>query len=217
MLRLPESQRSSARLLRKVGLRKVARSALTVERRANGDGFAYYQDGERVTDEAELERFRALAVPPAYSAVCFAADPLAHIQAIGRDDAGRLQYRYHANWAKLRESKKTQRLLSLVAAMPRVRKRVAEVLATEEPTREFAFAAVIDLVSLSAIRPGNEEYARRHGTRGASTLLKSNVRISGDKVTLVFRAKGGKDVRKDVDAPRLARAIAVLRRLAGPK
>src|SRR5258706_6883529 len=125
MRQMPGIQRSTARLLRKLGLRKVARSALTVERRVNGDGFAYYQDGERVTDEAELERFRALAMPPAYNAVRFAAHPLAHIQAIGRDDAGRLQYRYHANWVKLRESKKSQRLLSLVAAMPRVRKRVA--------------------------------------------------------------------------------------------
>jgi DNA topoisomerase-1 len=107
--------------------------------------------------------------------------------------------------------------LELVAALPRLRKRVSEVLAGSEATREFAFAALVELVSLSAIRPGNEEYARRHGSRGASTLLKSNVRVSGDQVTLMFRAKGGKDIRKEVTDERLARAIAVLRSLPGAR
>jgi DNA topoisomerase-1 len=218
MLQTPEPTKSSRRLLRKLRLHRISRSDLTIERRANGDNeFVYFNEGEQIEDEEQLERFRKLAVPPAYQDVRFAADPKAHIQAVGRDDAGRLQYRYHAQWIKLRESKKSQRLLSLVTALPRVRKRVSEILAPAEPTREFAFAAVIELISLSAIRPGNEEYARRHGSRGASTLLKSNVRVSGDRVTLAFRAKGGKDVRKEVNAPRLVRAIAVLRTLPGSR
>ena len=84
-----------------------------------------------------------------------------------------------------------------------------------EPTRAFTLAAVIDLVARSAIRPGSEQYARLRGTRGAATLLKSNVSVYGETVRLCFRAKGGKRVEKEVHAPRLAAAVAVLRQLPG--
>jgi len=47
------------------------------------------------------------------------------------------------------------------------------------------------------------------GTRGAATLLKSNV--SRETVTLRFRSKGGKVVHKEFAAPRLVLAIARLR------
>ena len=217
MLHTTELATSSRHLMRHLGLRRVAPSKLTVERRKCGEGFAYYVDDKLVRNQVLLKRFRSLAVPPAYHEVRFAVDPRAHIQAIGRDDAGRLQYRYHPHWVQLRESEKSQRLISLVAALPRLRKAVSDVLAIGEPTREFALAAVIELISLSAIRPGNEEYVRRNGSRGASTLLKSNVRISGDQVTLMFRGKSGKDIRKEVTASRLAKAIAVLRTLSGPR
>ena len=59
------------------------------------------------------------------------------------------------------------------------------------------------LVSLTAIRAGGEAYAREHGTRGATTLLKSNVKIVDGVVTLQFKAKGGKPVSKEVRDARL--------------
>ena len=218
MLHTTEPTEAPRHLLRKLRLRRVARTELTIERRPSGENdFAYFDKGREIQDEDDIDRFRKLAVPPAYHDVRFASDPMAHIQAVGRDDAGRLQYRYHPEWLKLRESQKTRHMLSLVATLPRIRKHVSETLAGSEPTKEFAFSAVIELVSLSAIRPGNEEYAKRHGSRGATTLLKSNVRISGDQLTLAFRGKGGKDIRKEVTAPQLARAVGVLRTLPGPR
>jgi DNA topoisomerase-1 len=54
-----------------------------------------------------------------------------------------------------------------------------------------------------------------HGTRGAATLLKSNVSIYGQAINLKFRSKGGKIVTKEFAAARLARVIALLRRLPG--
>ena len=50
---------------------------------------------------------------------------------------------------------------------------------------------------MCAIRPGSESYARLSGTRGASTLLKSNVTVEDDCIVLTFKAKGGKAVRKE--------------------
>jgi DNA topoisomerase-1 len=149
--------------------------------------------------------------------VFLAEDPRAHVQAVGRDAAGRLQYRYHPEWEKVREMQKAQRLGTLVDVLPRIRRAVTQHLATGEPSRAFALSAVIELIAGSALRPGSEEYARKNGTRGASTLLKSNVRLSGDSISLVFRGKGGKDIRKEFTDSRLANAITVLRTLPGPR
>jgi DNA topoisomerase IB len=74
---------------------------------------------------------------------------------------------------------------------------------------------VIELVARSAIRPGSENYARLRGTRGAATLLKSNVSVYGETVKLRFKAKGGKLIEKEIQAPKLASAVHVLQQLPG--
>jgi DNA topoisomerase IB len=123
------------------------------------------------------------------------------LQAVGRDAAGRLQYRYHPQWEDVRESSKARRLARLAHALPQVRRSIGQYLAADQQTREFACAAVIELVACSAIRPGGEDYRRLHGTRGAATLLKSNVSIYGEAISLRFRSKGGKIVTKEFAAP----------------
>jgi DNA topoisomerase I len=108
-----------------------------------------------------------------------------------------------------------RRLARLAHALPQVRRRLGQYLASDNRTREFACASVIELVACSAIRPGSEDYRRLHGTRGGATLLKSNVSIYGQAINLKFRSKGGKIVTKEFAAARLARVIALLRRLPG--
>jgi len=156
-----------------------------------------------------------MAVPPAYAEVRYSPDPTSHLQAVGRDAAGRLQYRYHADWEKVREHRKAHRLAKLVAALPKIRRNVSMHLSGEEPTREFALSAVIELIARTAIRPGNESYARLNGTRGATTLLKSNVTLEDDSIVLTFKAKGGKAVKKECNAAKLVRAIGILQSLPG--
>ena len=158
-----------------------------------------------------------MAVPPAYQEVRYSPDPNSHLQAVGRDAAGRLQYRYHADWEKVREQRKAHRLARLVAALPKIRRNVSMHLSGDQPTREFALSAVIELIARTAIRPGNESYARLNGTRGATTLLKSNVTLEDDSFVLTFKAKGGKATRKECDAAKLVRAIGILRDVPGKR
>lgn len=109
----------TAALAKRLGLRLVASDTLTIRRRRCGRGFAYYTtDGQRIRNRAEVRRLSALAVPPAYADVLYANDPSAHLQAVGRDAAGRLQYRYHPQWEKVREARKARRLTRLVEALP---------------------------------------------------------------------------------------------------
>ncbi len=212
------SQRSIvARLAEEKGLVIVDPEALTLQRRRCGRGFAFVTpSGAFVRDAAEIRRLKRLAVPPAYVNVRFAADPAAHLQAVGEDAAGRLQYRYHSQWAEVREALKARRLASLAKSLPTIRRAVGRCLSVVKTDRRFVAASVVELVSLAAIRAGGEEYARVHGTRGATTLLKSNVKLAGKGVvTLSFRAKGGKVVTKHVLSPRLHAAVARLMELPG--
>jgi DNA topoisomerase-1 len=207
---------AAATLARRLRLRLVRADALSIQRRRRGKGWSYLDpDGHIIRDPATVKRLASLAVPPAYANVLYSSDPRAHLQAVGRDAAGRLQYRYHPDWEKVREMRKARRLAQLADVLPRIRRSIAQHLAAGAPTREFVLAAVIELVARSAIRPGSEEYARMRGTRGAATLLKSNVTIYGESITLSFRAKGGKPVVKEFEAPALASAIATLRALPG--
>jgi DNA topoisomerase-1 len=222
----PQIQRASAhkrsrlspatlKLLKRLGLNYIDTADLTIRRQRHGRGFRYVRaDGNAVTP-AETRRLAALAVPPAYEDVLYAADPCAHIQAVGRDAAGRLQYRYHADWQRVRETRKARRLARLAEVLPQIRRNISQQLNATAPSREFTLAAVIELVARSAIRPGSEEYARLRGTRGAATLLKSNVSVYGETVRLRFKAKGGRTIEKEIHAPKLAAAVHQLSQLPG--
>lgn len=214
----PARRHSSSveRLAKKLGLTLGDQSDFAIRRVKRGKGYAFVRaNGKAVRDAATLKRFNAMAVPPAYIEVRYASDASSHLQAVGRDAAGRLQYRYHPDWEKIRETRKARRLARLIEALPKIRRSVAQHLGGDAPTREFALAAVIELVARTAIRPGNESYARLNGTRGATTLLKRNVVIEDDCIVLAFRAKGNKSVRKECAASRLVRAVDILRKLPG--
>ena len=93
--------RLAATAMRRLGLRHVSTDTLTIRRKRKGDGFTFVSSrGRTIRDEITRARLKRLAVPPAYEDVLYANDPRAHIQAIGRDAAGRLQYRYHSDWEK---------------------------------------------------------------------------------------------------------------------
>ena len=205
-------------LAKELGLRLGDQNQLTIRRIKRGKGYSFVRaNGSHIRDARTIRRLHAMAVPPAYRKVRYSPDPASHLQAVGVDAAGRLQYRYHADWEKVREQRKAHRLAQMVGALPKIRRNVSAILSGEEPTREFALAAVIELIARTAIRPGSESYARLNGTRGASTLLKSNVTLEDDCVVLTFKAKGGKAVRKECNAAKLVRAIGILRTIPGKR
>src|ERR1700759_4342648 len=200
------------------GLSLGDQNQLTIRRIKRGKGYSFVRaNGTAIRHAGTIRRLHRMAMPPAYREVRYSPDPNSHLQAVGIDAAGRLQYRYHADWEKVREQRKAHRLAKLVGALPRIRRAVNKHLAGDEPTREFALSAVIELIARTAIRPGNESYMRMHGTRGATTLLKSNVILEDDCFVLTFKGKGGKAVRKECDAAKLVRAMGILRAVPGKR
>src|SRR6476619_1706483 len=82
---------------REIGLRFSCDDDPGIHRRKHGRGFRYLDDdGKAVADPDVVSRIEALAIPPAWTDVWICARPNGHLQATGRDDRGRKQYRYHA-------------------------------------------------------------------------------------------------------------------------
>ncbi|MBN9527010.1 MAG: DNA topoisomerase IB [Alphaproteobacteria bacterium] len=211
-------RRALALTIRAAGLVRIEPEALTISRHRTPTGFFYTDaEGRRISDPAVLDRIRLLAIPPAYEDVRIADDPRAHIQALGRDEAGRLQHRYHTDWERVREVRKGSRLARLAEALPRLRAAVARDIAARALSREKAIACAVALIDETHIRVGCEAYARQDGGRGAATLLKRNVRLQGSRIELEFRGKGGKNIVCGLDSPTLARAFARLMKLPGPR
>ncbi|TAJ32492.1 MAG: DNA topoisomerase IB [Reyranella sp.] len=204
------------RLMKEQGLKRVSQAALRLQRQRCGRGFRFVDaSGATIRDGETLARLKSLAMPPAYINVRYASDPRAHLQATGEDAAGRLQYRYHPDWLAIRETVKAGRLRDLARSLPRIRRSVSRALGGEACDSRYAAAAAVRLVMKAAIRAGNDAYARERGTRGATTLLKSNVEIDGVTVRLRFRAKGAKTVAREVKDKRLAGALGTLLSLPG--
>ena len=138
-----------------------------VRRGSKGKFFYVTPKGDRVTDERELDRIRKLGIPPAWQEVRIAAHPRAHIQAMGKDAAGRLQYIYHPDWETKRLARKQNQLKLLTTALPAVRRRVSRDLDAPAGSQELALAIAVALIDRTAMRVGREKYLKSSGTRGA--------------------------------------------------
>lgn len=189
-----------------------------VRRLPRGKGFSYVdEDGRPVKDETTLARIRALAIPPAWTSVWICPDPNGHIQAVGRDQKGRKQYRYHPDWRADRDARKYDRMAAFGRALPRLRRRVAADLARRGLPREKVLAAVVSLLELTLIRVGNDEYARTNKSFGLTTMQKRHLKLAGGGAVFEFKGKSGKMHRTGFRDRRLARIVAACQELRGQR
>lgn len=202
--------------LRRHGLRYSSDAEPGISRRRRGKGFSYHDpQGRRITDGAEIERLRKLAVPPAYTDVWICPDPRGHLQATGRDARGRKQYRYHPTWHEVRGEAKFHRILEFAECLPGLRRRVSYDLGRDGLPPEKVVAAVVRLLEGSLIRIGNPEYSRENDSYGLTTLRDDHVDVEGAQIHFQFIGKGGKEWNLDVKDPRVARVIAACQDLPG--
>lgn len=207
---------SERRLFRRLKLKRVETSDLALMRVPHGRGFAIRDAaGNAVNDAAVKARISGIVIPPAWRDVRIAAEPEAHLQAVGRDGAGRLQYIYHSDWEHVRSARKVVRLKELGDTLPELRKRLAGHLRDRNLSRSSILAAAVTLIDRAALRAGHEAYAGDEGGRGAATLLKRHAMVEGRRVHLDFRGKGGKHIVKALDDAALARRIGMLKDVPG--
>jgi DNA topoisomerase-1 len=210
---LAGASRASARA---AGLRYANWGEPGLTRLRRGRGFVYRTaTGRLVRDARTLNRIRSLVLPPAWTDVWIARDPMSHLQATGRDAAGRKQYRYHPLWTAERDSTKYYRMVAFARVLPLIRRRCRRDLRAPARSRARVLATVVTLLERTHIRIGNEQYARRHRSHGLTTLRDRHVTVRGARVHFTFRAKSG--VRQDIDLNdgNLARAVRECQDLPG--
>src|SRR5258707_5418639 len=158
-----------------LGLKLGDQNELTIRRIKRGKNYSFVRaNGRPIRHTRTIKRLHSMAVPPAYADVRYSPDPSSHLQAVGREAAGRLQYRYHSDWEKVPEHRKTHRLGRRGPAAPKKRRNVSLHLKADAPTREFALSAVMQFISRATAPPWHESYSQPNATREATTLLKCN-------------------------------------------
>jgi DNA topoisomerase I len=213
---LPALQPDPAVSARAAGLRYVSDARPGYRRRRSGKGFVYLDLQDKVIrDRATLDRIASLAIPPAWTEVWIAPEPNGHIQATGRDDRGRKQYRYHPRWRAVRDESKYGRMMAFAHALPRIRTRVDDDLARPGLPREKVLATVARLLETTLIRVGNEEYARTNRSFGLTTLRDRHVACTTSSVRFGFRGKSGILHSISLNDRRLARVVKRCRELPG--
>ena len=210
-LRLPPIEAA-----RQAHLRYVSDSTPGIRRRRAGASSTYVApDGATVRDPATIARIRSLAIPPAWTDVWICPQSNGHIQATGRDQRGRKQYRYHPRWREVRDESKYGRMIAFAHVLPRIRERVDADLRRPGLPRQKVLAAVVRLLETTAIRVGNEEYARTNKSFGLTTMRDRHVAIEGSSMEFTFVGKSGKQHQIYLRDRRLASVVKRCRDIPG--
>jgi DNA topoisomerase I len=187
-----------------------------IRRRRAGSGFTYLTPGgDRLDDSRARARIVALAIPPAWTDVWISPDPDGHIQATGRDQKGRKQYRYHPVWTACRDEAKFSSLVAFASALPKIRQRIDRDLRRPGVPRERVLASIAWLLDRTLIRIGNDVYSRQNESFGLTTLRRRHVRIEGQQIRFSFIGKSGQEWKLKLADRRIARIVATIEELPG--
>jgi DNA topoisomerase-1 len=148
-----------------------------------------------------------LVIPPAWSNVWICATAQGHIQAVGFDQRGRKQYRYHPLYRSVRDATKFTRMVAFGMALPKIRARVEHDLKLSGMPRDKVLATVVWLLEQTCIRVGNEEYRKQNESFGLTTLRNGHVKLEGSTMQFNFKGKSGHVHKVKVTDRRLARIV----------
>ena len=196
-------------------LRRVAPDTPGWQRRRSGRGFRYLDEAGAALPAAEVERIKALVIPPAWEQVWICPDPQGHLQATGTDAAGRRQYLYHPRWRALRSRQKFVRVAAAAERLPQVRARVADDLGATGIPLQRAAATAVRLLDLGYFRIGSDCYADANGSFGLTTLERRHVRRHGEGLAFRFVGKSGIEHHVLIEDTGVLEALRVMRRRPG--
>jgi DNA topoisomerase-1 len=180
-------------------------------------GFVYVDhEGNRISDDATLERISQLVIPPAWRHVRVSPAAGSRLQAVGMDTTGRVQYLYHRQFAARQQRRKFEKIERFGGMLPQLRRVTNEHLQLEGFPRERVLAIMMRLINSLYFRVGSENSARKYKTYGITTLQNRHLTIDR-RGRLVFDFVGKSHIKHRkilVDAD-LASVMAELKAL-GP-
>jgi len=187
-----------------------------IGRRRVGRGFSYRTaEGAPLQDKEALARIKGLVIPPAWTRVWICPDPRGHVQAMGFDEKGRRQYRYHAQFREVREEAKYRHLIRFAEQLPAIRARVAADMTGPVLGRKRILATVVYLLETTMVRVGNRAYAKANQTFGLTTLEDRHVEVAGTRLRFSFRGKSGREWKLDLQDRRISGVVRRCHELPG--
>jgi DNA topoisomerase-1 len=196
------------------------RRAKWIRRRGSKSRGFFYTDtaGKKITDEATLERIRALVIPPAWRHVRISPAASTSIQAVGMDTTGRIQYLYHSKFSEKQQSKKFAKIERFGEYLPRLRSVTNEHISLEGFPREKVLAVMMRLVNSLYIRVGTEKSAQHYRTYGITTLQNKHLEIKrGGQLVFDFVGKSHIKHRKILVDEELANLMKDLKQLGAAR
>ncbi len=188
-------------------------------RRGSKGRFRYETaDGQRVTEEAALERIKSLAIPPAWREVRVSPSPRSALQAIGVDTLGRVQRIYHPSFVARRALRKYEKVERFGQSLPALRRKTNEDIARAGLGKERVLAVVVRLINDLYFRVGSEESVKRYRTYGVTTLRNRHFEIKrGGRLVFDFVGKHHVEHRRILVDEELAALMQEIKSLAGWK
>jgi DNA topoisomerase-1 len=199
------------------GLRYVHDDSPGIRRIRAGKGFRYLDADDKPVAPSTRARIDALVIPPAWTDVWIAPAANAHIQATGRDQKGRKQYRYHDAWTAHQAETKFSRLADFGRTLPAIRRQIDADLRKQGLPKEKIVAVVLRLLDTTHIRVGNDAYARENASFGITTLRSDHAEIEGTSIRLTFNGKSGKEWCVDYRDKRTTRVVRMCQELPGQR
>ncbi len=202
-------------LAKRARLRYVSDEEPGISRRKRGKGYSLLGSDGNPVSEVDRVRISALAIPPAWTDVWICQDERGHLQATGRDAAGRKQYIYHSDWDEVRDEAKFDRLEPFGRALPRLRKQYQADLRQRGMSHSKVVALATAMLDQTLIRIGNQSYTDQNGSFGLTTLGVDHAEIDGSVIRLAFAGKGGIEQEVRVENARLAALVSQCQELSG--
>lgn len=196
-------------------LHYVNEQHMTIFRERRDDDFVYQYRGKVLDKKETIERINSLVIPPAWKDVKITHLSNGHLQAIGRDEKLRKQYRYHPRWNKIRNQTKFYKMSDFAALLPLIRIQVEKDLNQKEWCKSKVVALVIKLMEETHIRIGNAQYAKRNKTYGLSTLRSKHLHIYKDRLKFDFVGKKGKQHSVSLKNKKLIRLVMKCEEIPG--
>ncbi|MCZ4407439.1 DNA topoisomerase IB [Cryomorphaceae bacterium 1068] len=179
-----------------------------ITRKKHGKGFAYYYpNGEHIKKGKHLKRIQRIVIPPAWKNVWISPLENAHLQATGRDERKRKQYRYHELWIEFSKAQKYHQLIEFARALPDIRKRYSLDLQRSEWDYKKVAALAVAIMDSLHLRIGNSYYSKENHTFGLTTLRRKHLNLKEDSLKLSFTGKTGRERNLKLEDNKLIRLI----------
>ena len=165
----------------------------------------------KVIGKDVIEKLNKMRIPSAWRDVVIAINPMDKIQAIGRDSAGRWQYRYSAAHIVRAAQRKFDKIKSFARDLPLIRIQMKYGIAAGD-SRAF----LLSLEDKTAIRAGSTaDLKAKKKAYGLTTLKSRHVKVEGNKIIFDFTAKGGLPAYYEIEDSVLAKWLRERKTMVG--